>query len=104
MEQRTKHSWQILTLLLGLALAGLEVPELFTLNDDVSNDTELVECLNREFVGTSYRHAGTQESLESKGGRFLSLGSSRSFSSTLAFLSPVKSGQDLLHFLSLQRK
>ncbi len=84
-------------------MAGLEVPELSSLNDDTSNDAVLVECFNREFVGTSYRRA-SQESLESKGSRFLSLANSRSFLLTPFFPSSVKSGQDLLHFLSLQRK
>lgn len=102
MKLWAKRSWKVLILLVALAMAGLELPELFSLNDDVSNDAELLEWSHRD-AGVSYRDA-SKESLKSKDHRCVSVENSQAFSFTLAFVPSVKSGQDLLHFLSLQRK
>jgi hypothetical protein len=103
MARLGKRRFYLLVFLLVLGVAGIEVPELFSLADDVSNDAELVEYLHKNVPGPCCCRS-TREARSPESRRLLSPGNLESFPSHLRFASSAKSGQDILHLLTLQRK
>lgn len=95
-----RRGFYFLLFLLALAVTGREAPEITKLADDVSNDGQVVQCQSEVAPRVALHRA------DSKGGP--------SFTRRSAFfieilqvrgpIVPSKTGQDLLRFLTLQRK
>ncbi len=103
MQKPNKRRWYVLILLVALGAAGLEWPELITLEDDTSNDPELVETAQARLLQFCAIRLQRNPRLTAKGQHPLPLAVQSSRSGWPAVYS-AKSGQDLLRFLTLQRK
>jgi hypothetical protein len=88
----------ILLLLMGLAVATREIPELYNLADDPSNDGEVFICQGQTSLCTTHRVRNEEVVLPA---RTIALAhiENLSFSSVV----PAKTGQDILRLVASLR-
>jgi hypothetical protein len=88
----------------ALAVAGREAPECLTFSDDVSNDGMVASRADEVLPKAPSRRAIPQKRYESINGRSLSTANLFRFSFIPLCAPPKLAGQELLHFLAVQRK
>jgi hypothetical protein len=103
-NSRKPRALCFLLFFLALAVAGREAPECVTLSDDVSNDGTVAPRVEEVVPKVSSRRAIPQARYESTNRRSCSTANLYRFSFSPLCAPPKLAGQELLHFLTLQRK